>query len=664
MKKNIVIALSFMLTSIISAQEPVKDFSESREEYRNIVKAFKNTDYLFAVEGITRLIGDYPRSGHLFFMRGLARNGLNDTWGARKDYITAKLLGVNNGIIDFSLSAKSLPMYLSESLLYDVPLDSLRDYRPVIMPADTTRGALRPERTCFDVYFYNLTVRVFPESRTISGSNRIYFTTVSDTRVIQIDLFPRYNIISITRNGKPLGYTRIHGGVFIDLGERLPASARADILVEYEGSPIEAPMAPWNGGFVWGRVKDRYNVGVACEHLGASSWWPNKDHLSDKPDSMIINIQVPGGYQAISNGNLVSRTDAGEGYTNFEWRVSYPINNYNVTFYMGDFVNFHDIVRNGHGEYRVDYYVHQRNLSRARKYYARTREIFEVFERLFGEYPFPIDGAAMVEAPFEGMEHQGAIAIGGGYGKSNNQRDYYTKQFDYLVVHEIAHEWWGNAVAVGDMADAWINEGFATYSEYLFAEEKFGYPEYVKIAASNQGSILNIWPIVGERDINSNTFLGGDIYNKGAAMLNNLRCIFNNDSLFREMIRDFYQEYKYKIITSDDFVNHVKKYAGMNLDSFFRIFLHESEPPVLSCSYNISGNNLTFKYRFSNVGNDFTMPVCIVINDTGYIRLDASAETRTFARENVKSFYLANENRYDKNKMPRDAFTYYWTSWP
>ncbi len=208
-------------------------------------------------------------------------------------------------------------------------------------------------------------------------------------------------------------------------------------------------------------------MGVSCENLGASSWWPLKDHLSDKPDSMRITLRVPDGYQAISNGNLRNVNPNADQTTSFEWFVSYPINSYNVTFYMGDFVNINETYSDDSTSYRVDYYVLENHLKKAKKYYSTTKDILRAYTELFGEYPFPIDGAGFVEAPFAGMEHQGAIAIGDDY---KNRSLFYNSDPEqgYLLVHETAHEWWGNAVAVGDMADAWINEGFATYAEYLF----------------------------------------------------------------------------------------------------------------------------------------------------------------------------------------------------
>jgi aminopeptidase N len=667
--KTILFSLLLILSGYYASGQNTSNLTiaEDRARYESIKTLLKTGDYINAVQEMNKFILSYPEFGELYFYRGLARMDLNDFYGARKDFKQARWSGFKNEevFIDSWISKEYMVKKMLKMMEEDVAVDSLRGYRPVITPWDTIQGALRPERSCFDVYFYDLKVKIMPETKSIEGSNRIFFKTTTDTKVIQIDLFPEYTVSSIKWKERDLKFTRNLGGIFIDLGEIIPRGSDENITVEYKGVPRVAPKPPWNGGFVWEKEKNRYYVGVACEQLGASVWWPCKDHLSDKPDSMRINLLVPSGYQGISNGNLRSETNKGDGFTDFEWFVSYPINSYNVTVYVGDFVNFNEQFTNSNGSYQIDYYVLAKNLEKAKKYYAQTKEILTIFEKEFGEYPFKKDGAGMVEAPFEGMEHQGAIAIGGGYGKSNNKREYWTKDYDYLVIHETAHEWWGNAVAIGDMADAWINEGFATYAESLFAEDKFGYPDYVRVIAANQKSILNIWPLVGEKNINQDTFIGNDIYNKGASMLNNLRCILNNDSLFKRIIKDFYERYKYKIVTTSDFTDLVKEYTKTDYSDFFKIFLYEADPPILSCNYKIDkNNNLLFTYRWTNVGKNFTMPFCVAVDNKQYIRLNGTSFFQTFRYEKAKTFFLPNESRYDKKLVPPNSFTYYWTQWP
>lgn len=606
----------------------------------------------------------YPKNEIIYYNRGLAKYNLNDIIGARADLLKAKDNGFKSNInfINFFTSKSLMVSALTSDYLDSDLLREENGFKPVFSLKDSLQGALRPERTCFDIYFYNLTVKILPDSKSIEGTNRIYFRTTAFTNKIQIDLAENYRINSIDWYGRKLKYKRIFDAIFIEFDEILTPGENHIVTISYSGKPRIAPSPPWNGGFVWKKERSNWWIGVACEHLGASSWWPCKDHLTEKPDSMNIIIQVPTGYQAIANGNLRSIHTDDDKYTSFEWFVSYPINSYGVTFYMGKFVNFNELYTNASGSYNIDYYVLPRHLKKAKKYYSQTKDIVRVYEKLYGEYPYKKDGMAMVEAPYAGMEHQSAIAIGDEYG-SKKRRNYENMDYDYLVVHETAHEWWGNTVTMGDMADAWISEGFATYSEHLFMEERFGYAEYISGCASTWQNIINIWPMVGIKDVNDNSFIGNDIYSKGAAMLNNLRCTINNDSLFFALIKDFYANYKFKTLTSSDFINFVNEYTKNDFSDFFDKFLFVSDPPILQYDFILQNDTLYFEYKWINVGENFRMPFSITINEQENIRIVGETQTKVLRVDNVKSFYLPNEHRFQKDKISKNAFTYYWTLW-
>lgn len=555
---------------------------------------------------------------------------------------------------------QALMKMVSGAYLTDPVFDPQRDYRPMLTACDTVRGKLSHARSCYDVGFYDLSLRIDPVSRKIQGKNKIYFIAVSPSDSLQIDLFSQYHISSALLDNKPLNYSRICNAIFLLTDSTLIPGRHYCLEIEYDGIPQVSPSPPWNGGFVWKDVKGRYWDGVACEHLGASSWWPVKDHLSDKPDSMRITLRVPSGYKAISNGNLVSVNQNNDNTMSFEWFVHYPINSYNVTYYLGDFVNFNEQYRGNAASYQVDYYVLKSHLKKAKKYYSQTDKILEFFSELYGEYPFPADGAGFVEAPFEGMEHQGAIAIGNVYGKQFRP-GIVTDDYDLLLVHETAHEWWGNAVAVGDMADAWINEGFATFSELLFIEKIYGYKKYMDAAAIYFQTIFNAISLVGDRDVNDNTFLTNDIYHKGAAMLNNLRCIIDDDSLFFSIIKGFYREYCMKIATTKDFTEYVaQKYPG-DLTDFFNVFLYQDSPPVLEYSFMLMGGQFMLNYRWTGVGEDFTMPFAIVINDKECIRLTGTTTWQKFNHNAAGAFYIPTPFHIDPEIMHPNSFTYFQT---
>ncbi len=661
MKNAAVVIVLFTLLNTALSQETKLEYWDQVD---NIVNDYRRNDPYSAIIKLDEIAKDYFGEEDVFFNRGMLKFELRDIHGAREDFIKCNDLGYkfNNFFLKAVISDKYLIDIFSEGYFEKDELLVENGYKPIYGIKDSLHGALRNERTCYDVYYYDLTVKLLPNQKSIEGLNNIYLKALDSTGKIQIDLSENYNIKSIKLDGKELQYERVFDAIFIQFEEGLIKNNNYCISIDYYGKPREAPDPPWNGGFIWEKKKSKHWVGVACEHLGASSWWPCKDHLSDKPDSMTINVQVPSKYKGISNGNLISESEIKDGYTNYEWFVSYPINSYCVTLYMGNFVNFNEKHENNSGDYNIDYYVLPHNLKKAKNFYSQTKDIIEVYEKLYGEYPYKNDGVALVESPYEGMEHQSAIAIGGDYGKSQ-RRNYINNEYDYLVVHELAHEWWGNTVTMSDMADAWISEAFATYSEHLFLEEKFGYEEYISATASNMRLIFNVWPMVGIKDVNDNTFMGGDIYNKGAAMLHNLRCIINDDTAFFALIKKFYNTNKFRTITSADFVNFVNVETNTDFTDFFNVYLYGKEPPILEYSFKKSLNKFEFTYKWINVGEEFIMPFCLIFSNEESVRLVGTSENQTYADMNFERFYIANEFDYDIEYLKKNSLTYFWTNW-
>jgi len=662
-KVYLIICFVFCLLSTYSqlAEDNKGNYYERLGE---ILESLDNNDAYTAIIKLDELIIDYPGEPKSYYYRGMIHIGMNNYYDGRVDLIKAVDLGWkhNKNYINFLTSKKFIVDNFVKFSKFDYSLSDTNGFMIIHNLCDSLQGGLRPERTCYDVYYYDLTVKVLPKTKSIDGLNKIYFKVLNDTKRIQLDLSDKLEIEFIKMNGNDLAFERICNALFVDFNEELVANQNYELTVKYSGSPRIAPDPPWNGGFVWKNKRFKKWVGVACEHLGASSWWPCKDHLSEKPDSMTINVQVPSKYKGISNGNLKSTTEIDSKYTNYEWFVSYPINSYNVTFYMGDFVNFSEEYTNRKGKYNIDYYVFPFHLETARKYYCQTKDIVKVYENLFGEYPYKDDGIAMVEAPYEGMEHQSAIAIGDSY-HSEGAYFYEDTDYSYIVVHELAHEWWGNTVTMTDMADAWISEGFATYTELLFMEQIYDYKKYLTAAAEQMFYILNIWPMVGAPDVNDNSFFGGDIYNKGSAMLNNLRCDINNDTVFFGMIKSFYHNNMFKTLKTIDFINHVNNYTGKDYTDFFNKFLYDTEPPILEYEFVLKDNILRIKYKWDNVGEGFTMPFSITINEKFNYRLEGSANYRVVSFSNVEKFYIPNEKQIDKDIISKNAFTYFWTHW-
>ncbi|MBN2481088.1 MAG: M1 family metallopeptidase [Bacteroidales bacterium] len=638
--------------SCIHAQSPDSLWSIS-------LGKFDRNDFHGVVEDMNRLTELIPGLHSAIYNRGVARLNLGDREGACSDMELARSLGLteHTDFIDYTCDDEIIREAMIRYYYENTRVYPELGYRPQYTRADSLRGALRSERTCFDVFFYNLSVKIIPKRKQIKGSNSIHFQVVQPCRSIQIDLFDNLKIKDIIWNGQKLNHTREYNAVFVDFPEELKEGEDHIITVSYQGKPVIAPNPPWEGGFVWERDDGKnFWAGVACEHLGASCWWPNKDHLSDKPDSMLISLEVPQGYRAISNGDLRNVIQTGKNHERFNWFVSYPINNYNVTFYMGNYEEFHDMLILEQDTLMLDYYVLPHNLDRAREHFGQTRDVLEFYTGVFGDYPFKRDGFGLVESPYEGMEHQSAIA----YGNEYENNGYRNNLFDYIIVHEAAHEWWGNSVSAGDMADLWIHEGFATYAEYLFLENKFGRSEYLYELHENSRFIFNIWPLVQNRDVNENTFASNDIYNKGAMMLHCLRCTINNDSLFFKIIMDYAVSRRYQVVNSDDFISFVNCYTKQDYRPFFNKFLYETRLPVLSYTYNRENENLFIRYRWTEVGDGFRMPLGIETDLKETIRLEATTEWNELSIPGASWFNFFNIWKGYEG-CPANSFTYYRT---
>jgi len=469
---------------------------------------------------------------------------------------------------------------------------------------DTLRGTLTPVRTCYDVSFYDLQMNVDVKKHFISGNNVIRFHVVNDFDSIQVDLFSRMKIEKILFNGNELKYRRELNSVFIRFPEMQHAGADEEITISYSGNPIAAKNPPWDGGFVWKKdIKNRDWVGVACEGTGASSWWPCKDAITDEPDSMRMTFTVPTGLVCVSNGRLRDTLNNGDGTTTWKFHVSYPINNYDVTFNLAHYAHFSDQYISGNEKLDLNYYVLDYNLSQAMAQFQQVKGMMACYEKYFGPYPFPRDGYKLVETSYWGMEHQTAIAYGNDY--INNKQG-----FDFIIVHESAHEWWGNNVTANDYADLWIHEGFATYAEALYVECTKSYNDAVDYLNTLRWQIRDSFPIIGPREIDyDGARVDNDMYFKGAWMLHTFRSVLNDDSLFFQIIKSIQQEFALKIISTDQLIAFINRKAGKDYTPFFNQYLYHKSPPILEYKLKQKGKNLQLSYHWKTDVQNFEMPV-------------------------------------------------------
>ena len=482
---------------------------------------------------------------------------------------------------------------------------------------DSLRGNLTELRTCYDVTFYDLFVMVDHQEQSLEKSyNIIHFTVVSDFDKMQIDLAQNMEVMRIEFEQKELEYSREFDAVYIKFPRVLKKGEQANIKVLYSGYPREAVNAPWDGGFSW-KKDDNGNpwIGVSCQGLGASVWWPCKDHQSDEPDSMLITCTARYPSKIVSNGDLRKDTSEWNQYFNSwvnvsEWFVSYPINSYNVTLNIGDYVHFSEAYISKNDTLRMDYYVLHDNLDKAKEHFKQVKPMMECFEKYFGAYPFWNDGYALVETPYLGMEHQSAIAYGNNYlpGYHGNTRFIDGLNFDFIIVHESGHEWWGNSITTNDIADMWVHEGFCTYSEVLYVECMYGYDAMLSYVNNQKRSVRNDKPVIGPYHVNTEG--SSDMYNKGSLMLHTLRSLIEDDELWFEMIKGIANDFKHETVDGQEIINYINKKSGKDFTDFFNQYLKNKEIPVFQYKLHQEGRNITLLYRWKAIP-EFDMPILI-----------------------------------------------------
>jgi aminopeptidase N len=520
---------------------------------------------------------------------------------------------------------------------------------------DTLRGALTPLRTCYDVYFYDLNLRVNPADQSIKGYNTIRYRTTAAFNKIQVDLFSNLKINRIVQHNRELTFERDSNAVFITFPQQQPNGIQDSITIYYEGKPIVAANPPWDGGFTWEKDQTGKDwIGVSCEGIGASLWWPNKDHLSDEPDSMRIRGEVPANLICVANGNLRNTTKLNDGFTRYDWFVSYPINNYNVTLNIADYAHFSDTYSATDGEkLALDYYVLRYNLDEAKKQFAQVKPMLACYEKLFGKYPFWKDGFALVETPYLGMEHQSAIAYGNNYLQGYMGMDLSGTgiglTFDYLIIHESGHEYWGNSVSAQDHADMWIHESFCTYTESLYIECMQNKENAAKYIVGLRQSIENKTPIIAPMHVNASG--SGDMYMKGANVLHTLRNAINNDKLWFELIHGIAQEFKIRNTNTEEIIGYINQKTGKDYTAFFNQYLRHADIPTLEYAIKGKGKKAELQYRWQADVKEFAMPVKVsfgkgaekmIYPTTAWQTLSQKAGTGNF-KVDTDSFYIRTQ---------------------
>ena len=477
---------------------------------------------------------------------------------------------------------------------------------------DSLRGSITDERAWWDLTYYNLFVDVDPDKKYLSGSNTIHYKVIDSARLMQIDLQPPLKITRITQDGEELKFSTNGNVHLVELKKNQNIGDENQLTVLYSGKPLEAKFPPWDGGFTWSSDKNgNHFVATSCQGIGASIWWPNKDHMYDEVDSMRISIRAPADLVSVANGRLEG-LDKGEEKNTAHWVVKNPINNYGVNVNIGDYVNFTDTYEGKKGTLDLSYYVLRDNLEKAQQQFKQVKPMLEAFEYWFGPYPFYEDSFKLVEVPYLGMEHQSSVTYGNQYQNGYLGRDLsrtgWGLKFDFIIIHEAGHEWFANSITNKDIADMWVHEGFTAYSENLFLDYHFGKEASADYVIGTRANIQNDRPIIGDYNVNKRG--SSDMYYKGSNLLHTLRQLLEDDELWRQILTEMNEQFYHKTVTSKQIEDFISKKSKKNLSAFFNQYLRTTNIPLLE--YSIDKTDITFRY--TDVVEDFDMPVKVYIN--------------------------------------------------
>jgi aminopeptidase N len=516
---------------------------------------------------------------------------------------------------------------------------------------ETLRGSVTPEREWWDLRHYHLAVQFLPDTKTIKGSNTIIFKTLKPGRRMQLDLQPPLAITKIAHGSSQLQFEREGNVYWVSFGKDIPAGTEDKIEVFYEGRPVESRNPPWQGGITWGHDDlGEHFINTTCQGIGASIWWPNKDHGADEPDrGMRISVTVPENLVAVANGRL-QKVDTQDKTKTYHWAVVNPINNYGVNVNIGNYVSWSEKYQGLGGALDVSYWVLAHQKEAAVKQFKEVPRTLQAFEHWFGKYPFYEDGYKLVAVSYPGMEHQSSVTYGNWFRNGYRGRDVsFTGigyKFDFIIVHESGHEWFGNNVSMKDAADMWVHEGFTNYSENLFVEYHFGKKDAEDYVVGSRRNIRNDRPVIGT--YNSNREGSGDMYYKGGNLLHTIRHIINDDQKWLAILRGLNQDFWHQTVTTQQIESYISQRAGVDLSKVFDQYLRNTKIPLLQ--YKTEGNKLSFKYN--RVVPGFAMPLRVEINGQE-TTLTPNETMQTITLPGAIKTFAVNRNFYvDAEAMP------------
>ena len=509
-----------------------------------------------------------------------------------------------------------------------------RGYVPKSSRADSLRGAIAsPGRRWWDVTFYDLHVTISPKDSSIAGYNAITYRVLQPATTMQIDLMEPLEVDSmIDHRGRAVRFQREGAAFFATLPSTPRAGDVGRITVYYHGRPRIARNPPWEGGFTWAQDSlGRPWVVTTDQGMGASVWWPNKDTQADEPDSQRVALRLPDPMINVSNGRLRSTVRHPDNTTTYEWFVVNPINNYAIAVAAGSYAHWSELYSGLNGPLSMDFWPLDYNLEKARRQWVQARSMMQCFEHWFGPYPWYEDGYKLLEVPNTGMEHQSAVSYGNYFENGSRRRESSGTglgfQWDFIIIHESAHEWWGNNITAKDNADMWVHESFANYAEGIYTECLFGKDAGSRYIVGNRRGIRNDRPVIPAYGVNDQG--SGDMYPKGGEMLHTIRQIVNDDEKWRGILIGLNTTFRHQTVMGSQIEQYISAQAGRNLTKVFDQYLRTTMIPTFE--YTITGDTLA--YRWTTVVPNFDMQLEVMLDGSGYTVIHP---TETWQRARLK----------------------------
>ena len=463
-------------------------------------------------------------------------------------------------------------------------------------------------RASYDITCYDWLIHVHPEQKQISSTMKIYFQMVLNQDSILLDL-QRHLTIDNIKSSVPLKKTKRKKDVlFVAFNRDLQKGEKVLLEITYHGQPVHMLK---NSAINWNKDKNNKPwVCTATEGIGTHHMMPCKNLLNDEPDSCFIRVGVPKDLVGVANGKLdsISETTSEKIY---HWSVHNPINIYNISFNVGDYVTLEKNYKDINGiDRKIRIYALSYNKSIADTFYDQAPIIMGKLENLYGKYPWWNDGCKIIETKMPNglcMEHQSGISMTDAYINV-------FKGINLTLVHELSHEWWGNKVTAYDYADLWLHEGFAEYSEALFAESYMGKHIYNRYIHKFAYLVKNKRPIIKPYNVHYNNLVHNDdqdIYDKGALFLHTLRMQLNNDSLFFRTLKKVQQHFAKRNITTNELMLFINEETKTDFTPFFDLHLKQITPPILEYHINKSqADSVILEYKWANkLPENFKMKV-------------------------------------------------------